>query len=112
MFRSGGYSDAVANSTWNKSWCIETLTLTPILFYNRNITEEVRFFPFETGSIPGESPTSFPEEDKTMPYSGFEPEPTRLQAKGHIHHTNWAAMGAIKVGTTFGTVVLQKRING
>ncbi|PRD32313.1 UNVERIFIED_CONTAM: hypothetical protein NCL1_20848 [Trichonephila clavipes] len=26
-----------------------------------------------------------------MPYSGFEPEPTRLQAEGHIHHTGWEA---------------------
>ncbi|GFT28876.1 hypothetical protein TNCV_3585741 [Trichonephila clavipes] len=41
-------------------------------------------------SITGESPTSFPE-DTTMPYSGFEPEPTRLQAEDHIHHTGWAA---------------------
>ncbi|GFW28954.1 hypothetical protein TNCV_202771 [Trichonephila clavipes] len=38
-------------------------------------------------SISGESPTSFPEEKITMPYSRFEPEPTRLQAEGHIHHT-------------------------
>ncbi|GFX88827.1 hypothetical protein TNCV_2575341 [Trichonephila clavipes] len=30
-------------------------------------------------SISGESPTSFPE-DTSMPYLGFEPEPTRLQA--------------------------------
>ncbi|PRD27273.1 UNVERIFIED_CONTAM: hypothetical protein NCL1_35822 [Trichonephila clavipes] len=28
-----------------------------------------------------------PKEDTTMPYSGFEPEPTRLQAESHIHHT-------------------------
>ncbi|GFW46078.1 hypothetical protein TNCV_3276951 [Trichonephila clavipes] len=26
-----------------------------------------------------------------MPYSGFEPEPTRLQAGGHISHTGWVA---------------------
>ncbi|GFT67230.1 transposable element Tcb1 transposase [Trichonephila clavipes] len=44
--------------------------------------------------ITGESPTSFPEEDTTMPYSGFEPEPTRLQAEGHIHHTGWAVTHA------------------
>ncbi|GFW95432.1 hypothetical protein TNCV_1721341 [Trichonephila clavipes] len=37
----------------------------------------------------GESSTSFPEEDTTMPYSGLEP--TRLQAEGHIHHTDRAA---------------------
>ncbi|GFW26204.1 uncharacterized protein TNCV_3397001 [Trichonephila clavipes] len=29
----------------------------------------------------------FPEEDTTMPYSGFEPEPPRLQAEVHIHYT-------------------------
>ncbi|GFW73649.1 hypothetical protein TNCV_1541041 [Trichonephila clavipes] len=38
-------------------------------------------------SITGESPTSFPEEDTTTPYSGFEPKPTRLQVEGYIHHT-------------------------
>ncbi|GFX30106.1 uncharacterized protein TNCV_2618171 [Trichonephila clavipes] len=32
-------------------------------------------------------PTSFPEENTSMPYSGFEPEPTWLQAEGHIHYT-------------------------
>ncbi|GFV83043.1 hypothetical protein TNCV_1180571 [Trichonephila clavipes] len=37
----------------------------------------------------GESSISFPEEDKTMSYSGFEPELTRLQAEGHIHLTGW-----------------------
>ncbi|GFU58155.1 hypothetical protein TNCV_696681 [Trichonephila clavipes] len=42
-------------------------------------------------SIIGESLTSFPEENTTMPYSGFEPEPTRLQAEGHIHHTGCVA---------------------
>ncbi|GFS79825.1 hypothetical protein TNCV_750151 [Trichonephila clavipes] len=40
-------------------------------------------------SITGESSTSFPEENRTMPYSGFEPEPTRLEAESHIHHTGW-----------------------
>ncbi|GFT79454.1 hypothetical protein TNCV_604551 [Trichonephila clavipes] len=42
-------------------------------------------------SVKGENPTSFPEENTTTPYSGFEPDPTRLQADGHIHHTVWAA---------------------
>ncbi|GFV74982.1 hypothetical protein TNCV_1870021 [Trichonephila clavipes] len=42
-------------------------------------------------SITGESPTSFSEENTTMPYSGFEPEPTRLQSEGHIPHTGWTA---------------------
>ncbi|GFV10173.1 hypothetical protein TNCV_3661251 [Trichonephila clavipes] len=34
-----------------------------------------------------------------MPYSGFEPEPTRLQAEGHIHHTGWAATDRSEVYT-------------
>ncbi|GFY27418.1 hypothetical protein TNCV_2070381 [Trichonephila clavipes] len=42
-------------------------------------------------SITGKSPTSFPEEDTVMPYSGLEPKPTRLHVKGHIHRTGWAA---------------------
>ncbi|GFX13594.1 transposable element Tcb1 transposase [Trichonephila clavipes] len=37
--------------------------------------------------ITDESPTSLPEENTSMPFSGFEPEPTRLQAECHIHHT-------------------------
>ncbi|GFU67753.1 hypothetical protein TNCV_3134181 [Trichonephila clavipes] len=37
-------------------------------------------------SISGENPTSF-LEDTSMPYSGFEPEPTRFQAEYHNHHT-------------------------
>ncbi|GFU33166.1 hypothetical protein TNCV_4156761 [Trichonephila clavipes] len=37
-----------------------------------------------------ENLTSFPE-DTSMPYSGFEPEPTRLQAQCHNHYTSWAA---------------------
>ncbi|GFY25426.1 hypothetical protein TNCV_2485461 [Trichonephila clavipes] len=35
-------------------------------------------------SITGESPTSFPEENTTMLYPGFEHEPTRLQAEEPI----------------------------
>ncbi|GFX34977.1 hypothetical protein TNCV_2329171 [Trichonephila clavipes] len=31
----------------------------------------------------------FPEEDTPVSYSGFEPEPTRLQAEDHSHHTVW-----------------------
>ncbi|GFV57189.1 WD_REPEATS_REGION domain-containing protein [Trichonephila clavipes] len=34
----------------------------------------------------------FPVEDTTKFYSGFEPEPTRLQAEGHSHHTGWETM--------------------
>ncbi|GFV68284.1 hypothetical protein TNCV_1875661 [Trichonephila clavipes] len=41
-------------------------------------------------SITGESPTSFPEEDTTMPYSGLEP--TRLLAECHVYHTGWATL--------------------
>ncbi|GFT53465.1 hypothetical protein TNCV_3324541 [Trichonephila clavipes] len=37
----------------------------------------------------------FPEEDTTMSYSGFEPEPTRLQAKGRSYHTGWATFGSM-----------------
>ncbi|GFW57605.1 hypothetical protein TNCV_2925241 [Trichonephila clavipes] len=40
-------------------------------------------------SITDASPTSFPEENTTMPHSGFEPEPTQFQAEGHA---GWAAM--------------------
>ncbi|GFV88907.1 hypothetical protein TNCV_1227041 [Trichonephila clavipes] len=36
-----------------------------------------------------ESMTSFPEENTTMTYSGFEPESTRLQDEGHIRYTGW-----------------------
>ncbi|GFT33530.1 hypothetical protein TNCV_4381281 [Trichonephila clavipes] len=36
-------------------------------------------------SISGESPISFPE-GTSLPYSVFEPEPTRLQDEGHNHH--------------------------
>ncbi|GFY21237.1 hypothetical protein TNCV_3992811 [Trichonephila clavipes] len=38
----------------------------------------------------------FPEEDTTKSYSGFEPEPTRLQAEGHSHHTGWATAVLLK----------------
>ncbi|GFT65159.1 hypothetical protein TNCV_698501 [Trichonephila clavipes] len=39
-------------------------------------------------SIAGESPTSFPDENITMPYLlRIRTEATRLQAEGHIHHT-------------------------
>ncbi|GFX30220.1 hypothetical protein TNCV_1963271 [Trichonephila clavipes] len=37
----------------------------------------------------------FPEEDTTMPYLRFEP--TRLQVKGHIHHTGRAAIEEFKM---------------
>ncbi|GFV84555.1 poly polymerase [Trichonephila clavipes] len=44
-------------------------------------------FPFETGIHFRRKTDFFPEEDATVSYSGFEPEPTRLQAEGHSHHT-------------------------
>ncbi|GFU99106.1 hypothetical protein TNCV_1228201 [Trichonephila clavipes] len=52
--------------------------------------EQKRYADFlsRRGSISGESPISFPE-DTTMPYPGFEPEPTGLQAECHNHHTGW-----------------------
>ncbi|GFT94028.1 hypothetical protein TNCV_3219551 [Trichonephila clavipes] len=74
---------------------------------NRN-TEEYRFllqtmipaynqkrcsaFPFETGIHFRRKTDFFPEEDTTKSYSGVDPEPTRLQAKGHSHHTGWATL--------------------
>ncbi|GFX02370.1 hypothetical protein TNCV_2285371 [Trichonephila clavipes] len=44
-------------------------------------------FHWRRESIAGESST-FPEENITMPYSVFEPEPTPLPAEGHIHHSD------------------------
>ncbi|GFT43996.1 hypothetical protein TNCV_2688681 [Trichonephila clavipes] len=46
-------------------------------------------------SITGASPTSFPEENTTIPYSGYEPETTRLQVEGHIHHTGRVAKNKV-----------------
>ncbi|GFU85428.1 transposable element Tcb2 transposase [Trichonephila clavipes] len=43
--------------------------------------------PFETGIHFRRKTDFFPEEDTTKFYAGFEPEPTRLQAEGHSHHT-------------------------
>ncbi|GFV59857.1 RNase H domain-containing protein [Trichonephila clavipes] len=34
-----------------------------------------------------------------MPYSGFEPEPTRLKAEGHIHRTGWAPLACYRLGS-------------
>ncbi|GFU78269.1 hypothetical protein TNCV_5008461 [Trichonephila clavipes] len=47
-------------------------------------------FPFETGIHFRRKTDFFSEEDTTKSYSGFEPEPTRLQAEGHSPHTGWA----------------------
>ncbi|GFV54685.1 hypothetical protein TNCV_3844041 [Trichonephila clavipes] len=49
-------------------------------------------FPFETGIHFRRKTDFFPEEDTTKSYSGFEPEPTRLQAESHSHHTGWATL--------------------
>ncbi|GFU15152.1 uncharacterized protein TNCV_3789911 [Trichonephila clavipes] len=46
--------------------------------------------PFETGIHFRRKTDFFPEEDTTKSYSGFEPEPIRLQAEDHSHHTGWA----------------------
>ncbi|GFV28072.1 uncharacterized protein TNCV_187481 [Trichonephila clavipes] len=48
-------------------------------------------------SISGESTTSF-LEDTSMPYLGFEPEFTRLQAECHDHHARWVAVWNIPCG--------------
>ncbi|GFW84730.1 hypothetical protein TNCV_1814601 [Trichonephila clavipes] len=47
--------------------------------------EEARCCSFRDGNPFQEKPCH-----TTMSYSGFEPEPTRLQAEGHSHHTGWA----------------------
>ncbi|GFU76869.1 poly polymerase [Trichonephila clavipes] len=57
-------------------------------------------FPFETGIHFRRKTDFFPEEDTTMSYSGFEPEPTRLQAEGHSHHTGWATPEISVTGPT------------
>ncbi|GFU09151.1 hypothetical protein TNCV_1319861 [Trichonephila clavipes] len=50
-------------------------------------------FPFETGIHFRRKTDFFLEEDNTTKsYSGFEPEPTRLQTEGHSHHTGWATI--------------------
>ncbi|GFU15648.1 hypothetical protein TNCV_1294911 [Trichonephila clavipes] len=60
-----------------------------IKFYPMNIEQEegCAALPFETGIHFRRKTDFFPEEDTTLSYSGFEPEPTRLQAEGHSHHT-------------------------
>ncbi|GFW68556.1 hypothetical protein TNCV_529111 [Trichonephila clavipes] len=56
------------------------------------------------GSITSESLTSFPKENTTMPYSGFEP--TQLQAKGHIHHIGWVTTAKVLKSMTSPICVL------
>ncbi|GFV87617.1 hypothetical protein TNCV_779011 [Trichonephila clavipes] len=57
----------------------------------------VRCFPFETGIHYRRKTDFFPEEETTMSYSGFEPEPTRLQAEGHGPHTGWATRPCTRI---------------
>ncbi|GFX17008.1 hypothetical protein TNCV_2519841 [Trichonephila clavipes] len=61
-----------------------TASATYIDFFNTSsfLKEQKRYAAFlsRRESISGESPISFPE-DTSMPYSGFDPEPTRLQAR-------------------------------
>ncbi|GFW70029.1 hypothetical protein TNCV_1404821 [Trichonephila clavipes] len=57
--------------------------------------------PIRDESITGESPTSFPDDGTTMTYSGFKPEPTRLQAEGHSHHTGWVENIAVVASIRF-----------
>ncbi|GFX41754.1 poly polymerase [Trichonephila clavipes] len=52
-------------------------------------------FPFETGIHFRRKTDFFPEEDTTKSYSGVEPEPIRLQAEGHSHHTGWATIKSL-----------------
>ncbi|GFT84599.1 uncharacterized protein TNCV_714421 [Trichonephila clavipes] len=80
-------------------WCnipqdqIDNLILSmPRRSYNKKRCAAV---PFETGIHFRRKTDFFPEEDTTKSYSGFEPEPTRLQAEGHSHHTGWATQSNI-----------------
>ncbi|GFT29024.1 hypothetical protein TNCV_3586751 [Trichonephila clavipes] len=52
-------------------------------------------FSFETGIHFRRKTDFLPEEDTTKSYSGFEPEPTRLQAEGHSHHTGRATVQVV-----------------
>ncbi|GFW33492.1 hypothetical protein TNCV_2210271 [Trichonephila clavipes] len=65
--------------------------LSVFLLNKRNILGELEkvcaAFHSRQESITGESPTSFPDEDTTMPNSGLEHKPIRLQAESHIRHT-------------------------
>ncbi|GFW97742.1 hypothetical protein TNCV_1425051 [Trichonephila clavipes] len=47
-------------------------------------------------SVSGKSLTSFPE-DTSLPYSGFQPEPSGLQVEDHNHHTGRAASSSIEI---------------
>ncbi|GFW90359.1 poly polymerase [Trichonephila clavipes] len=66
-------------------------------------------FPFETGIHFRRKTDFFPEEDTTKSYSGFEPEPTRLQAEGHSHHTGWATSNQLKIYNSVNVIRKKKR---
>ncbi|GFV85088.1 uncharacterized protein TNCV_3320261 [Trichonephila clavipes] len=66
-------------------------------------------FPFETGIRFRRKTDFFPEEDTTKSYSGFEAEPTRLQAEGHSHHTGWATDVLLRKSVTI-DVLIESRI--
>ncbi|GFV83937.1 poly polymerase [Trichonephila clavipes] len=57
-------------------------------------------FPFETGIHFRRKTHFFPEEDTTRSYTGFEPEPTRLQTEGHSHYIGWATLHSNNVSHT------------
>ncbi|GFX49025.1 hypothetical protein TNCV_2798161 [Trichonephila clavipes] len=77
--------------------CLRTVRPT-----SRNNKKRCAAVPSETGIHFRRKTDFFPEEDTTKSYSGFEPEPTRLQAEGHSHHTGWAT------GLHIGILILQK----
>ncbi|GFY26206.1 hypothetical protein TNCV_355221 [Trichonephila clavipes] len=60
------------------------------------LQERMRCFPFQTGIHFRRKIDFFPEEDETIFYSGFKPEPTRLQAESNSHHTIWATLCPLK----------------
>ncbi|GFW94284.1 DDE_3 domain-containing protein [Trichonephila clavipes] len=70
-------------------WCVPKVTAqnTPT---SRSEQKRYAAFHLRRESISAESPTSFPK-DTSMPYSGFEPEPIRLLAECHNHHTSWGS---------------------
>ncbi|GFW84823.1 hypothetical protein TNCV_681111 [Trichonephila clavipes] len=55
----------------------------------------MRCFPFETEIYYRGSPTSPPEENTSMPYSGFQLKATGLQAESYIPHTGLVAINLL-----------------
>ncbi|GFS52870.1 uncharacterized protein TNCV_341591 [Trichonephila clavipes] len=68
-----------------QNWCETELNR----FFHLIEQKECTAFHSRRESISGERRTS--SEDTSIPYSGFKPEPTRLQVECHIHHTDWVA---------------------